>query len=306
MNRESLGHLRVVIAACGGFLFACGAGDASSNDEHRLAAASESVTVRHPSDPVTSSERIVLRMTLEDGLPDRLYVPVTKDGAAEHAILDSGTARTWFRLANATQDWTDNAFVSRIGDENLTILGRKVPPFTESVDGRVAVGALGIDFLSAGPTELDLHAGVLIRHPVGFEVPGSESWPVLRIQKTRGLIHGEATIDGQLRRLLIDTGAPTSILLAQPQPGDVPRTSHDVLGNPFTVWDGRGQVEIADHLGTSDVPLTRAPSFPHLTDTANAMGVELDGLLGLTSLGRGRVIFDLANGVLRFEPRQPG
>jgi hypothetical protein len=61
-------------------------------------------TVR-PEQPVTKAVSIKLRMTSSEGNLERLYLPVIKNGTLEHIIVDSGTSRTWFRLAGATQTW---------------------------------------------------------------------------------------------------------------------------------------------------------------------------------------------------------
>jgi hypothetical protein len=118
-----------------------------------------------------------------------------------------------------------------------------------------------------------------------------------------GIIHGHITVDGVDHHVMIDTGSPTTLLIAQPLPGDRPRTAHDALGNPFTVFDGRGKLTIATGLPVADVSVTRAPRFPHLTDIANALGIPIDGLLGLASMGEARIVFDLAASVVRFVPR---
>jgi hypothetical protein len=280
-------------------LFGCAAASSSPGVTQSTAAE----TVRHPADPVSSPEAIPVELTHENRHLERVYVPATKDGLGEHVILDSGTARTWFRLDGATQDFTADAFVGRFGDSALSVFGRRVPAFDEIVDGRPAIGAIGIDFFSAGPTELDLRNSRLIRYPAHSEVPGGASgWPAIALQKTRGLIHGVVTLDGVPRRVLIDTGAPTSMLLASGEPGDTPRTDHDVFGNPFPVWDGHARLELDPRLGSSEIVITRAPKFPHLQETAAAMGVDIEGILGLSSLGSGRVVFDVDALALRFEP----
>jgi hypothetical protein len=281
------------------------AGDRAPSEASAESAASAAAS--KPSAPVAVPETIRVRLTHAGGELDRVYVPVTvqPNGQAEHVILDSGTARTWFRLANATEDFTPNAFVAKIGASTLSVFGRDVPAFDESVDGRVVIGAIGVDLISAGPTVLDLRSSTLVRYPTSFVVPGSDTWPVMPIAVTRGLIHGHVTVDGVDHHVMVDTGSPTTLLIAQPEPGDQPRTSHDALGNPFTVYDGRGDLVIAPELGDTDVAVTRAPTFPHLTDIANALGLPIDGLLGLSSMGGRRVLFDLAAGVVRFEPKSP-
>jgi hypothetical protein len=261
-------------------------------------------TVR-PEQPVTKAVSIKLRMTSSEGNLERLYLPVIKNGTLEHIIVDSGTSRTWFRLAGATQTWTDNAFVATIGGQPTSIWGRNVPAFNEFVNGRVVIGVVGNDLLTSGPTKLDLQNGTMTRFPKGAEVPNTSSWPTMPIELNRGVLLAKAEIDGVPRHLQLDTGAPTTILITEPLPGDIPRKSHDVLGNEFTVFDGVGTVQLNPSIIYPDVPITRAPSFPHFThDVAEALGIALDGILGLSSLGHRSVIIDAEHGVLRLQPEQ--
>jgi hypothetical protein len=163
-------------------LFACTShGAAGYGDEQDITA---SAAARKPSDPVATAETIRVKLPRFGGDLERVYVPVFVGGRTEHVMLDSGTARTWFRLANTPQEFTPNAFVGKIGDSTLSVFGRNVPDSNELVDGRQEIGCIGTDWLSAGPVVLDLRNSTLVRHPPGFVEPGSESWPVVRIQQT--------------------------------------------------------------------------------------------------------------------------
>lgn len=285
---RSLGLALLVLVAC------TGRNEGTASDSAAVSGAPH-----RPSDPVANVETIDVRLDSEGGHLSRVYVPVDQNGTREHAILDSGTARTWYRLASGT-DFTADAFVSRIGDTTLTIFGRNVPALGETIEGREEIGAIGLDWMSAGPTELDLRNGRLVRYPVGTVLPGVESWPTMTVRRSRGLVHGDVTVDGVTHHVMVDTGAPITLLIGEPRPGDVPRTSHDVLGQSFTVYDGTSTVAIAAE--GHAVPVERAPVFQHLTDIGNAIGENIEGLLGLSSMGQGRVIFDLGAGLIRFEP----
>jgi hypothetical protein len=268
------------------------------------AASSESALTAVPaSQPVDHVVTIPMRVT-GGREPTRLYLPVTKDGIREHIIVDCGTSRTWFTLAGATQMWTPNAFVATIGDQLTSILGRGVPPFVETVGGRRAIGALGNDFITSGPTEIDVRRGVYKRFPPGTPIPSAASWPTMKVTLKRGILLGEAVVDGRLRQLQIDTGAPTTMLVGeQGQPGDTQRIVHDVLGHGYPVWDGHGDITLAPGIESPHTQITRAPEFPHFTiDIAQALGLPLDGVLGLAAIGYRSIIIDIAAGVMRIEP----
>jgi len=141
----------------------------------------------------------------------RLYLPVTRDGKAEHLIIDSGTARTWFRMDQGAAEWKDDAFVATIGNAKLHVLGRKVPAFKEQVRGHSPVGALGNDLLVDGFTELDLARGRLLRHT--SISPELLAWPTLPFTIDRGIMYARVPMDGKERLLQIDTGAPNSMLI---------------------------------------------------------------------------------------------
>ena len=263
-------------------------------------------TLARPGDPVATPVNIPLQMSTANGALDRLFLPVMTGGRQEHVIIDSGTGRTWFRLPGAKTEWTDDAFVAQIGGQTMSILGRDVPAFSDSVNGRPAIGTVGMDFLSAGPTELDLGRGALIRYPPGFQVPEAATWPTLPIKLAGGLMYANIQVNGRPHQVVLDTGSPTTILVESPLPGDKPRITQDVLGHPFKVWDGSGLLTLGPGDAGRQVAVTRAPSFPHLSDVSQAMGVPVDGLLGLSGLGRGRVIIDTARGVVQIEPSPSG
>jgi hypothetical protein len=270
-------------------------------------AASESALTAVPaSQPVDHVVTIPMKVTSNGGEPSRLYLPVLEDGTTpEHIIVDCGTSRTWFTLTGAAQMWTPNAFVATIGGQLTSILGRNVPPFVETVDGRRAIGALGNDFITSGPTEIDVRRGVFKRYPPGTEIAAAASWPTMRVRIKRGILLGEAVIDGKLRQLQIDTGAPTTMLVGEEgHPGDTMRIVHDVLGHGYPVWDGHGDVTLAPGVESPNTRISRAPEFPHFTlDVAQPLGEDLDGVLGLAAIGFRSIIIDVAAGVIRVEPR---
>lgn len=261
--------------------------------------------VRPDDDPPKGALPVRMIVRLDKGNPCRLYVPIEVDGSKKLAIVDCGTSRFWLELPQeeGKDEWADDAFVVTMGGQRLHVLGRRVPPFQETAEGQAAIGAIGNDYLLAGTLLLDLREGTLQRLPRGTPVPEAAKWPAVPFALKRGIIVLDARFDLRRVRVMLDTGAADSIWKGQTgKRGDVRGETNDVHGNPLPYWLGTMRLQLGGGLLGRKVPVMRMKALEHLDEIARAIGEKLDGIVGLTSLGRRRVIIDPVRQRILLEP----
>lgn len=272
-----------------------------------LGLSAEDAIGRPADDPLPDEAPIKIVVVEDDVGLQRLYLPIEVDGAKRYAIVDCGTARFWIASPQeeGKGEWIDNAWVATLGGRRLHVLGRRVPGFHEMIFGQRPIGAIGNDFLLAGTLVLDLAKGSLTRLPRGTVVPEAATWPSVPFTLLRGMILLDVTFDGQEAHVLLDTGAPKAVWIGQKgKKGDLLGETHDVHGEKLRYWLGAMSLGLGSE--TRRVKVQRMERFPHLEVTAEALGEEVDGLLGLSSLGRRRIVLDPEEGKMLLEPIDGG
>jgi hypothetical protein len=216
--------------------------------------------------------------------PQRLHVAVTHAGAPALLLVDTGSSTTFLHEPLGSPDPVPHAGAIELGCDTLELDGRPVAP-EDPVGGVPTIGTFGVDRLLPGPTTVDL-ARAVIEHVAPAD---AATWPHASYDVVRGLVLAHVSLDGQPVRLMVDTGSPATLWLGQPaQPGDVEVDTTDAEGNLVRLYAGTATLAIGDSTATIDV--LRAPSFPYFEQTVAALGGNVAGLLGLSSLGRGFVL----------------
>jgi hypothetical protein len=228
--------------------------------------------------------------------PDRLHVRVDAARGPAVLLVDTGSPTTFLQLPLGSPDPVHHAGMVTLGCDTLDLDGR--PEAAEpAVMGLPAIGTFGADRLLAGPSELDLPGQRIVFHDPGQPFPEAATWPAAGFDTVLGLVLAHASLDGTPVRLMMDTGSQHTLWLGQqPKPGDVEVDTTDADGHVVRLYLGTATLAIGDWQGS--VTVLRAPSFPYLEGTITALGGNVQGLLGLSSLGT-RVVVDADSGLLR-------
>jgi hypothetical protein len=237
-----------------------------------------------PAEPpgACASDDVPLRV-LRDALgPARLYALATLDGEEVSLIVDTGSQISFLVVPQGSTDPTPNAGTVRLGCRERTLAGRPIP-IAEEIDGRRVVGMIGNDLFFERTTDIDL-AAERIHVPTAAEL-STPRGAALTFENLYDYMFVRARLDGVDLRLGFDTGASHSLWLGQDgEAGDQPVSTQDAYGNPLTLYLGSALLEI-EATAARSVPLLRAPSFPSLEDANEALGGNIQGLFGLTSMG---------------------
>ncbi len=111
--------------------------------------------------------------------------------------------------------------------------------------------------------------------------------------------------DSRSLRLMIDTGAQDTLWLGEEgEPGDQVVTTTDATGAEIDLYYGDVDLEMAGEDAVT-VPCFRAPSFPYFEQTVAALGGNLHGLLGLSSLRGRRFVIDGEAHAILLETGEP-
>jgi hypothetical protein len=218
------------------------------------------------------------------------YVPVVHEGADAAFLVDTGSGLTFLREPVNGPDPVLDAGTVALGCETLSLIGRAEAAQMAAPNGLPVIGTLGVDQFLNGPTQLDFATQLL-----SFNVPGQPFDPgdagaTAPFDLVKGMVLAHATLDGTEVRLMFDTGSEDTLWLgAQPEPGDEEVQTTDALGNPVTLWLGTVTLGLGAY--TAVVPVLRAPSFPYFAQTVADLGGNIQGLLGLSSMGT-RVVID--------------
>ncbi|MBM3461183.1 MAG: hypothetical protein FJX76_03685 [Armatimonadetes bacterium] len=222
-----------------------------------------------------------------DGHLDRFYLPVKPaEGPPGVMIVDCGTPRSWLHSFGEGAEWVEGAHRATIAGRGYVLPGRRVPPFDEA-EGlpQKIIGAVGNDFLLAGSVIFDVPGTSMTRLPADAALPPTDGWHVFAVEIVNGMIFLDAELDGAIRRVQLDSGAPASILLRDAGDADDAEASgRDVLGNALAVRKSSGTFK------GRTVPLWKMRTFPHLEAVGAATGQKLEGILGLSSLGQKRIV----------------
>ena len=222
------------------------------------------------------------------GHPSSLHVQVTYNGAPAAFLVDTGSGLTFLQEPVGGRDTVPDAGSVKIGCETRTLIGRAEVEL-ESSHGLPTVGSLGVDAFLRGPSEIDFVGAQLLFHAPGVPFAEAAAWPTAPFDLAKGMVLPHVTLDGKDVRLMFDTGADNVLWLGQqPMPGDVEVQSQDAEGHTLKLYRGTVDLAVGDWHGS--VPVLRAPSFPYFEGTVKALGGNIDGLLGLSALGKHVVV----------------
>jgi len=233
--------------------------------------------------PLCALDALPLFVDSTSSVPSRVHVPVTSEGASAVLLMDTGSNVTFLQEPAGTTDPLPDAGAFAIGCRNLSVIGR--PGATDSpVKGLPSIGTFGTDMFLAGPTKVDFAASTITSHLPGSPFTEAAAWPNAPFDLGKGLVLAHVSLDGTPVRLLLDTASNHTLWLGQqPQPTDVEVDVTDPQGNTVKLYFGSADLTIGSWHGA--VPVLRAPSYPYLEQTAQALGGNVAGLLGLSSLG---------------------
>jgi hypothetical protein len=232
------------------------------------------------------------------GHPVRFYVRVEGEGGPGLMLLDTGTAKS-----HLTRPMNGPAMVSqagriRVGCRTQAMDGwaeRALDPF----GGLPVLGSFGADFVMKGTTELDLRSGRLIRW--GQLLPDVvRAWPQVALGTKDGMPVTRAVVDGYPLELLVDTGSEDSILMTEDLDDRQATVTTDALGNSLRLVSMTSSLLWGAAPQNVRVSWTRQfPAFQRLVQSWGGTA----GLLGVTSLGERRIVFDASDRRLYLEPK---
>jgi hypothetical protein len=166
------------------------------------------------------------------------------------------------------------------------------------VQGLDVIGIVGADAFLGAPTELDVRRGRLVRHS---RLPDEvRTWPAVPVAVKDGVLVTRARVNGYDLRLLLDTGSEDTIVMS----GDVDEQrgalTTDALGNPIRLVTTRAWLAW-ERPAASALPVMWTRSFPAFEEEVATWG-GMGGVLGMSALGRRRLVFDAAHGRVYVEP----
>jgi hypothetical protein len=238
----------------------------------------------------------------EAGRVDRLHARLTARGMLGSYLVDTGSL-TSFVTHSGSEEGGSASTVIFCKEMSLPIIGRLRPGTTPS--GERQAGVLGSDLVAHGAVlDLDLARGALSLYQPAREVPPGAI--VLPIEYRNGwLVASGIKVGGRDVKLVVDTGATNVILVDKlPRAGEVREDTVDGTASAITLYHGDGEVTFAGDIARH-VPVDRTDSFPTLEGLIANLGGDVAGLLGLTSLGRERIIISRESLVVVLPPLSP-
>jgi hypothetical protein len=228
------------------------------------------------------------------GLPMAIFVPVVYEHAPSLMHFDTAAGFSILYLAAGTP-WTTNVGQVTIGCESRSLDGWGVvdPGFGTSLP---VVGTIGGDWLLESATTIDVGLGRIWRNasmPAGLGEDVSH-------QVVDDTVIVTVQVEGEDRLLVLDTGAGFTLLNGEGgKPGDTQVNFLDWNGNEVEAYLGSAAISIGGADGT--VPVLRTPSFVAIEYAAQSSGLDVTGLLGLSSIDMLHV--DPAVSRVRIRPR---
>jgi hypothetical protein len=323
MARTLLGHETVVraldalaaltasaLAACCAFatLAGCGAVESSTTDEHRRPF--DQPATRPPpvwdngAAPAPTCEEPAPLLVHHDGSGrvDRLHARLTARGELGSYLVDTGSLKS-FVTHSGTEASTSASTVIFCQTMKLPIIARLRPGTTP--DGEPQAGVLGSDLVAHGSVlDLDLANGGLSWYQPAKAPPAGAV--VLPIEYRNGwLVASGIKLHGRDVKLVVDTGATNVIVVDKtPRDNEVREETVDGTASPIVLFHGTDEVSFGGGR-TRHVPVDRTDSFPTLEGLIAQLGSDVAGLLGLTSLGRERVIISKESLIIMLPPSTP-
>ena len=236
------------------------------------------------------------------GRVDRLHARLTARGAPGNFLVDTGSL-TSFATHSGSEDGSSASTVIFCHETTLPIIARLRPGMTP--DGQPQSGVLGADLVAHGTVlDLDLANSKLAWYtPAPSPPPGAV---VLPIEYRKGwLVASGIQVNGRDVKLVVDTGASNVIIVDKtPRPDEVREDTVDGTASPITLFHADGEVSFGGG-AVRHVPVDRTDAFPTLEGLIASLGGDVAGLLGLTSLGRERIIISRDSLILMLPPISP-
>ncbi|MFO0680322.1 MAG: hypothetical protein U0169_27610 [Polyangiaceae bacterium] len=220
----------------------------------------------------------------------RYFVPVTISGEEVALQLDTGSSLSFLFQDADAPPYTAHVADARIGCEDVPLAGRNVRLASPTVGGRDVIGLLGMDYLLARPTLLDVEGRALVRHAALPTELVASAHAHVAFDDVRGHALVPLTLDGRAVRLMFDTGGGDTLWIGEDgRPGDRESSVVDAEGNVFSIFTGTG---VATFTGVPPrtIPVARAKTFPYFGETVRILGGNLHGLLGVSAFPGERIL----------------
>ncbi|MEA2746496.1 MAG: hypothetical protein QOI41_639 [Myxococcales bacterium] len=236
------------------------------------------------------------------GRVDRLHVQLPVRGSLGEFLVDTGSLKSFVTRSDAGTDATaDTTIFCR--STTLPIIARLRPGTTP--EGLSQAGVLGSDLVAHGSVlDLDLLGGHLsLYEPAPARPAGARLLPVE--YRNGWLVASGIKIDGRDVKLIVDTGASNVIVVGKtPRLNEVREDTVDGTASAITLFHGVGEMEVGDGVARH-VPVDRTDAFPTLEGLIANLGGDVAGLLGLTAMGRERIIIGKDSLMLVLPPVSP-
>jgi hypothetical protein len=238
----------------------------------------------------------------EAGRVDRLHARLTARGLVGSYLVDTGSLRS-FVTHSGDEQKTSAEVVIACQSTTLPIIARLRPGTTPN--GEPQAGVLGADLVAHGEVlDLDLVKSALSWYQPAREVPRGAV--VLPIELRNGwLVASGIRVNGRDVKLVVDTGASNVILVDKtPRTGETREDTVDGTASAITLYHGDGEVTFPGDI-TRHVPVDRTDAFPTLEGLIANLGGDVAGLLGVTAMGRERIVLSRDSLVLVLPPLSP-
>lgn len=238
------------------------------------------------------------------GRVDRVHAMLTARGQRGPYLIDTGSLASFTTHSGAEQEDAKSATAMLACNETtLPIIGRLLPGTTPG--GEPQAGVLGANLMAHdGVLDLDLKKAALNWYQSAPTPPAGAV--VLPVERRKGwLVVSGIRLRGRDVKLVVDTGASNVIVLDKtPQPGETREDTVDGTASPITLWHSEGEISFGDG-PTRHVPVDRTDAFKTLEDVVSELGNDVQGLLGITALGRDRVIISAESLMVVLPPVSP-
>ncbi len=221
------------------------------------------------------------------GRVDRVHATLTARGIRGPYLVDTGSLASF---STHTGEEVATSTTATLGCEETTlpIIGRLLPGATP--EGEPQAGVLGANLVAHGAVlDLDLEKATLGWSQLAPATPPGAV--VLPVERRKGwLVASGIRLRGRDVKLVVDTGASNVIVLDKtPRAGEMREDTVDGTASPITLWHGEGEISFGGG-PTRHVPVDRTDAFRTLESVLAELGPDVEGLLGITALGRERVI----------------
>jgi hypothetical protein len=244
--------------------------------------------------------RVPLYTTVEDGVADTQAVIATLDGEEVYLGFDSGSPMTFVFGDEGDPEFVPDAATLTVGCVDRIVDAIRFEGIGEErLDGRRVVGVLGLDFFEDAAIAIDYPRGELVQYrTVPPEIDGATAIPIRGLDELR--IVADAELDGESIAWMVDTGAPSTILVGvEGREGDEEVTLQTADGRTWTAFVGDGLLALPGEAPRL-VPIMRAPALKYVEETVAEVGAR--GLLGMTSIGWRKMVIDLPSETLYLFP----